>query len=155
MTITSNGVMMFIKNDPYWFNEESINKMEKHYGAKYIGAWCTKRPSGGWNEMPVEVFYQSDPDRSKGHSNFLGIFMQNGQLYVLNAESAFSEPITGVLCENGEVVVSRYRHNYIEKNGIMIDGGRDYIRSSAGATYVNVIMQNGNFLFNELPREEN
>jgi hypothetical protein len=38
--------------------------------------------------------------------------------------------MTGIICEDGEVIVSRYRHDYVQKGDRMIDGGRDYTRSS-------------------------
>lgn len=124
---------MFIETpkDGYWLKEASIKKTEELYGSKYMGYWCTKRTDGkSWNESPVDVFYQPNPDLSKGHKNYFGLFVQNGSLYITDATSAFSDPITGVLCEDGEVLVSRFRHDYVTKDGYMVDGGRDYLRCS-------------------------
>jgi hypothetical protein len=70
---------------------------------------------------------------------------ERGDLMICNAESAFSEPITGILTEDGEVIVSRYRHDCVFKDGQMIDGGRDYLRSSGGK-FVNVTVKNGEFV---------
>jgi hypothetical protein len=137
---------MYIEHTPYWFNKELIAELEKHYNSKYIGPWCAKNRDGCWQETPLEVFYQANPDRSKGHTNFLGLFTREGKLFVTNAESAFSEPITGVLCADGEVIVSRFRRDFIQKKGKMIDGGRDYIRSFGGP-YVSVTIVDGEFTF--------
>ena len=120
-----------IPKDGYHLNEQQIRIAEDKYGAKYMGYWCTKRPDGkSWNERPVDVFYQPAPDVAKGHTHYFGLLIQGGTLYITNAASAFEEPITGIICEDGEVIVSRYRHDYVEKDGRMIDGGRDYVRAS-------------------------
>jgi hypothetical protein len=128
---------MFINTptDGYWMKEAGIKKAEELYGAKYMGYWCTKRLNGeSWNDNPVDVFYQPNPDESKGHKHYFGLFLQgpNSALYITDATSAFSEPIMGIETEDGEVIVSRYRHDYVEKGKYMIDGGRDYLRTSGG-----------------------
>jgi hypothetical protein len=121
--------------DGYHLTEKQISIAEEKYGAKYMGYWCTKRLDGGsWNERPVDVFYQPNPDTSKGHSNYFGLFVQEGNLWITNAASAFEEPITGIVCEDGEVIVSRFRHDYVTKGDRMIDGGRDYVRASLHAS---------------------
>jgi hypothetical protein len=127
---------MFVKipEDGYWFKKAGIQKIEENYGAKYMGYWCTKRPSGGWNESPVDVFYVPNPDTSKGHTNYFGMFVRDESVYITEASTAFSEPIAGIPTEDGEVIVSRYRHDYATKDGRMIDGGRDYVRSSIHPT---------------------
>jgi hypothetical protein len=119
-----------IPKDGYHLTEKQISIAEDKYGAKYMGYWCTKRPSGGWNEAPVDVFYQPNPDTSKGHTHYFGLFIQEGTLWITNAASAFEEPIAGIICEDGEVIVSRFRHDYVTKGDRMIDGGRDYTRAS-------------------------
>ena len=94
---------------------------------------------------------QPNPDRSKGHSNYFGMYSAPGiGPMITNAESAFSEPITGLLTEDGEVIVSRYRHDYVEKGPYMIDGGRDYLRTSgnnADGKLVKVTVVDGEFQF--------
>lgn len=126
---------MFINTpkDGYWLKEDGIKKAEELYGAKYMGYWCTKRLNGeSWNDNPVDVFYQPNPDIEKGHKHYFGLFIQNGSLYITDATSAFSDPITGIETNDGEVIVSRFRHDYVEKDEYMIDGGRDYFRTSGG-----------------------
>lgn len=128
---------MFINTptDGYWLKEDGIKKAEELYGAKYMGFWSTKRSdNGGWNDTPVDVFYQPNPDTEKGHSHYFGLYKQmlTGVLYITDAKSAFSDPILGIETEDGEVIVSRYRHDYVEKDKYMVDGGRDYFRTSGG-----------------------
>ena len=137
---------MFVKipENGYWFKKDGIRKIEENYGATYMGYWCTKSPNGNWNESPVDVFYQPNPDTSLGHTNYFGMFIKtdpytgksSGNVYITEASSAFSDPIAGIHTDDGEVIVSRYRHDYVEKGPYMIDGGRDYTRASMHPTVV-------------------
>ena len=155
---------MFVKipKDGYWFKSAGIRKIEEKYNAKYMGYWCTKRPSGGWNESPVDVFYVENPDTSKGHTNYFGMFIKTdpytgestGSVYITEASTAFSEPIAGIPTDDGEVIVSRYRHDYVEKDGRMIDGGRDYTRSSMHPT-VTITVAGNQFVVTERVAVEN
>ena len=112
----------------YHFNKSGIQKIEEMYGAKYMGYWATKRPNGNWNELPVDVFYQPNPDTEKGHTHYFGMYRQT-DVYITDASSAFSDPIYGVDV-GGRVLVSRYVHDFSEFNGWFIDGGRDYCRTN-------------------------
>jgi hypothetical protein len=49
---------------------------------------------------------------------------------ITNAMSAFEHPILGAVADDGEIVVSGYRHDYRRsKDGtVFIDGGRDYTK---------------------------
>lgn len=141
----------FIIHHP--FHPIRIDVIEQKYGgAIYMGPWTTKRPNGGWNDLPVEVFYQPNPDTEKGHSHYFGIFVRENQVFITNAESAFSEPIAGVLASSGEVVVSRYAHDFVQREGFFIDGGRDYCRLGGTAALnrefkmVSVTVDGPNFL---------
>lgn len=119
---------MKIVHRPYWGLD--IVKCEKHYNATYMGPWAIKRKDG-WSEQPCEIFYVENPDTSLGHSHYFGLFMfpfDRESLMITRGDSAFSEDIVGAYGEDGEVVVSRYRHDYIEHGAFMIDGGRDYTR---------------------------
>ena len=143
---------MFIKTpkDGYWIKEDGIKKAEELYGAKYMGYWCTKRLNGeSWNDNPVDVFYQPNPDIEKGHKHYFGLFIQNGSLYITDATSAFSDPITGIETNDGEVIVSRFRHDYVEKDEYMVDGGRDYFRTSGG-TVVQVRVEGSEFFIERI-----
>ncbi len=149
---------MFVKipEDGYWFKKDGIRKIEEKYGAKYMGYWATRNSRGNWNESPVDVFYQPNPDTSKGHTHYFGMFIKNdpftgegtGSVYITEASSAFSDPISGIPTPDGEVIVSRYRHDYVTKDGRMIDGGRDYVRASMHPT-VMVTVDGDKFVVSE------
>lgn len=143
---------LFIKTPEkgYHFTDGGIATIAKQYGAKYMGYWAILRKSG-WSDIPVDVFYQPNPDVGKGYSNYFGMFTTfDGQVMITDAASAFSEPITGLLTDDGEVLVSRHRHDYVTKGPHMIDGGRDYSRTSSGADgarLVEVTVKDGEFQF--------
>jgi len=144
---------MYIKTPEsgYHFGETEIKILEKHYGAKYMGYWqIYGNPNYRWSETPVDVFYQPNPDVSKNHSHYFGMYRnENAEAMICNAESAFGEPITGILTDDGEVIVSRYRRDFVLKENYFIDGGRDYTRSSGGK-FVNVTVKNGEFVLDEV-----
>lgn len=139
----------------YWLGHDKVKLVEENYSAKYMGYWCIKDKDGAWTNEPVDVFYQPNPDKSKGHSNYFGIYIRemkdwNGdnmsRAYIVNAESAFSEPMQGVLCEDGEVLVSRFRHDFVIKENHFIDGGRDYTKRSSGSPLVEISVNGGDFV---------
>jgi len=140
--------------DAYWFNDKQIGIIQEKYNAKYMGYWCTKRNGGGsWNEVPVDVFYVENPDTSKGHTNFFGMFRKGENVLITDASSCFSVPMTGILTKQGEVVVSRFRHDYRGAGDGAIDGGRDYTKLIGEACHmpkIKVTVENGNFVFEQV-----
>lgn len=131
----------------YHFNKNQIKMIEERYKAKYVGAFCTKRKNDTWHEMPVDVFYDPNPDVQKGHKHYFGMFYDhmNDQAMITDATSAVSEPMVGVVAKDGEVIVSGYRHDYKRSNddSVFIDGGRDYLRTVIGANTVGVMVCEG------------
>ena len=143
---------MYINKASFYFSKNGIKIIEEKYNAVHMGFWCTKRLDGqSWNEIPVDVFYQPNPDVTKGHTNYFGMYYKSidGEvirtLCIINAESAFSEPIVGALI-NDEVIVSRYRHDYLSRGGIFVDGGRDYLRTNS-KDLVSVTVNGSEFVF--------
>jgi hypothetical protein len=140
---------IYNSKDGYWFTEEGIKIIEERYNAKYMGYWCSNH-GGRWQEVPLDVFYVENPDPSKGHSNYFGMFRKGIHVAITDASSCFSEPITGVLCPDGEVAVSRYRHDYRNAGSGAIDGGRDYLKLVGEAVYypkIKVTVDGGEFKF--------
>ena len=105
-----------------------VDVVEQKYNAKYVGDFCIKTKHG-WSESPVAIFWQETPP-VEGYSHYFGLFSQNGSLMITDGSSAFSEPISGIVADNGEVIYSRYRHDfhYSTDNSVAVDGGRDYMR---------------------------
>lgn len=143
---------MHLKIDPYWLDDKGVSVVRDHYGGIFMGYWCIKNPDDSWSEQPVDVFYQPNPDTSKGHTNYFGIFRRDGKIFITNASSAFSVPIYGIhIPLTDEVIVSRYRHDYVSRstntNSYFIDGGRDYTRRSLSGDLVQVVVEGSKFSF--------
>lgn len=106
-----------------------ISKVEKFYSEK-DGAAVKHVCTTEFSENIADVFYRETPHPEFGNRYFAVLF-QYGKPYIANADGV--ENLTFGMVENdeGELEYSRSRHDYKEfKNGNMIDGGRDYIRSS-------------------------
>jgi len=127
-----------------FYDSLKIESVERLYEAKYVGAWSIKDKTGDWSLHPVEVFYQPIL-KDASHKHYFGVYLgPEGHAYICDATSAFSEKIVGVVSNDGEIIVSGYRHDYRKsKDGsVFIDGGRDYIRTNTG-NVVYLTMING------------
>ena len=119
------------------FSPEAIAKIEARYNATYICESCLKSVNGAWADQAVAIFYQPDLDKApKGASHWFGLYYQNKPLVdimITNAQAAL-EPFTGIVADNGDVIYSRYRHDYQTSpdGSVWIDGGREYTRHSGG-----------------------
>ena len=108
---------------------------------------CTTELSNGYIG---DIFYRDTPHPKFGNKYF-ALFFRDDKLYIANADQV--EDLTFGVVENdeGNLEYSQYRHDYKSfKNGNMIDGGRDYIRSS-GKVKVFVV-SNGQMI---ISKEEN
>jgi hypothetical protein len=123
---------------------DKIPEIEKRYGATYIGDFCIKGPAGGWTNSPVMVFYQPET-KSPDHSNYFGMFVSTGgAVMICDASSTVGIPIQGVE-SGGEIVYSRYRHDYRQTSDgmVAIDGGRDYTKVIGQGKQVTLVIEDG------------
>jgi len=123
-----------------------IAKVEARYNAKFVGQFCLKTKSGSWAESPADVYWQEKPP-VEGYSNYFALIIQMGAAYITSGASAVEQPITAIVADDGEVIYSRYRHDYrSSKDGsVFIDGGRDYTKSSVGGRFVTLKVVDGEF----------
>lgn len=112
----------------------NISQIEEKYNAHYVGQFCPKTKDGAWANMPMDVFWQANPNTEEGHTHYFGVYVRNGRAYITNGDSAVSGIFTGIVAKNGEIIYSRFRHDYrvSTDKSVFIDGGRDYFRSSPG-----------------------
>lgn len=107
---------------------DEIYQYERFYKATWVGDFCIKTADGGWYNAPVAIFHTE-----KKHpigSNYMAMFRSmNMGLSVADGISA-TEPFTGLELPNGEVIYSAYRHDCWCRRGWMVDGGRDYLKTS-------------------------
>lgn len=128
-----------IDTKPYFFNPEIIPLLEKKYKVKYVCETCIKS-NGYWRNHPSLIFY-SEKAHPEG-SNYLAVSMQNNSLLLSNGISAI-EPFTGIEADNGEIIYSRFRHDFRTSSdkSVSIDGGRDYTRMLGDTTPKSVTLQ--------------
>ncbi len=132
----------FIRNGPFdaeVLHEDklplNVKYIEEQYKAKYIGEFTLKAKGGGWANKPVAIFWQAEA-HPRG-SNWFGLYRhEDGRWMITDAQAIVGVPINGLMNEKHEVIYSAYRHDCQSLNDMMIDGGRDYVRSSIGFTPV-------------------
>jgi len=120
---------------PIWINRGAqyyfinINEIEKKYSAKYVGDFCIKTKYDTWSEQPVSVFWVEQPS-DPSYSNYFGIYTVNGVIFITNALSATEGYWDGIVADDGEIIYSRYRHDFRQSNDktVIVDGGRDYFK---------------------------
>ena len=101
----------------------------------------------------MAVFWNRDPANiPEGGSAYFGMFhryeppdFKKGTLMITNAISAAETEITGIVAQNGDVIYSRYRHDYrgSPDGSVWIDGGRDYVRHGGFGSLVTLQMNDG------------
>jgi hypothetical protein len=123
-----------------------IEKVEAKYNAKFVGQFCLKTRDGDWANSPADVYYQEIPP-VEGYSKYFALIYQGGSVYITSGASAVTPVINAVVADDGEVIYSRYRHDYrTSKDGsVSIDGGRDYIRSTLHGRFINLKIVDGEF----------
>jgi hypothetical protein len=109
----------------------TIKKIEKSHCAIYVSDLCIKTLSGSWSDTPLAIFYNENPP-NPDYSNYFGVYYISlkKSFIITNGLSAVSSPITGIASSDGEVVYSRYGHDFrsLSNNEGSIDGGRNYLR---------------------------
>lgn len=112
-----------------------IEAVENRYGVTYVGFYDIP------NRDNVYVFYQENPKTELGHSHYMGVFFDlDNTPWVTNAKSITEAVYPAIQLKDGSFIVSRYRHNFVEKDGKFIDGGLAYTRSNTSSNaYMKVI----------------
>ena len=116
---------MMIKHYPI----TNISKVEKLYSEKdgvSVNHVCTTE----FGDVIADIFYRESPHPEFGNKYF-AILFRDDKPYIANADDIEKLTFGMVINDDGDLEYSRSRHDHkIFKNGNMIDGGRDYIRSS-------------------------
>jgi len=122
---------------PSWINtgrEDAvcdIAKVEQKYHASWVGQFPLKDVDGMWTNFCGDVYYQESLPHP-GYSHYFALVRRNDGIVITSGQSAVEGVFAGVVAEDGEVIYSRYRHDYrTSKDGtVFVDGGRDYTRAS-------------------------
>lgn len=116
------------------FTKKIIKKLEEHYNGKYIGDFENK------NGNIASLFYREFPNVELGHTNYFLLTdesISNGE-YIKNI-------VFNAVKSKRTYLISCYRHHYNEKDGVFIDGGRDYLRTNVDNKIYKLKLGNGEF----------
>jgi hypothetical protein len=125
----------------------SIEAVEKKYNAKFVGQFCLRTRGGGWHgDDCADVYYQETPPVA-GYSNYFGLIVQNGTTYITSGASGVEGIINCVQADDGEIIYSRFRHDYrvSTDKSVFIDGGRDYVHGGLHGKYFAMKVVDGEF----------
>jgi hypothetical protein len=102
---------------------ENIERIEKVRNAKYV---CDTEHQ----EKHVAVFYGDTPHPDSG-SRYFALYYADS-LMITNGAFIESQEIAGAIADNGDVIYSRFRHDYHTSpdGSVFIDGGRAYTKTN-------------------------
>lgn len=118
------------------FPVTNINKVIEHYSQKDnvpISYVCTTDFS--ISDRPVDIFYRESPHPEFNNRYFgIAVNYEDGSYVIFNADAIEDFSFGLVEDDDGDLQYSKSHHDYKSfDNGNMIDGGREYIRSSFNA----------------------
>jgi hypothetical protein len=119
---------------------EHYKAIEDKHNAKFVGVFCIKNGEN-WRNALSAIFYQETPPQPE-YSNYFAVSLQGNGLVISDGSSFNSSPILGVVADDGQIIYSAYRHDYVESDdgSVMVDGGRDYLRCTSNAKVVELII---------------
>lgn len=114
----------FINFHTYWLSFDDIKEAEIHYDAFYVGSFENDKG------QVLDLFYTPNPDISKGHKNYFGLFFKGDVIYITDGTNFVDKIFNGLLLETGEILISGWNHDFHhdETNNYFIDGGISYMR---------------------------
>lgn len=124
------GNGLWYDNTPDYLNLEhsNIRSVEQSRQCRYVCEW----PLLNDGNKPTEtmLLFWNDVAHPQG-SNWMALFFHDGGWYVRDGISASRHPIHCPVSQDGQVMLSKHRHDYrTSKDGsIAIDGGRDYTKT--------------------------
>jgi hypothetical protein len=138
--------MINIHHEPQFNTAKVIELYEEKDGVP-ITYICTTDIHA--SDVPMDVFYRATPHPEFGNRYF-GLYYRNGSLMITSADK-IEELEFGMIEVDGKYYYSQSHHDYKVVEGKMIDGGREYIRTSHGADVFKI--QDGKFVRHEYAPE--
>jgi hypothetical protein len=111
-----------------------IDRICKMYEVSYVGYYDIP------DRESVYVFYQPNPKTELGHSNYLGVLVnyrvsvltfgdtRNPEIWLCDAKSIVDAKYPAIKFDDGYILCSRFRHDYVTYGDAMLDGGLSYTR---------------------------
>lgn len=139
---------MNIQHNPL-FNTERVEELYTKKDGVEVKYVCTTDLKA--SDRPMDIFYRATPHPEFGNKYF-GLFRNpgpasDGTIMITDADVVESLEF-GMIKDNGKYYYSQSHHDYKVIGEQMIDGGRQYIKSSGGAVTMRV--KNGKFYIKQL-----
>jgi hypothetical protein len=108
---------------------EALRRIEQHHAVVYLGDFAVPLTNGNWSDQPYPVFWQEilkQPD----HKHYITIYPDGDDFYIADATGVAAHAWDAVPAQSGEVIYSRFHHDYRESHdgSVFVDGGADYFR---------------------------
>jgi len=118
-----------------------LEKFEENYNAKFVCESSIKTKNG-WRDASSLIFYSEVPHPNGSNYMAFSYDYIKDEYVVSDGISVANIEISGVVADNGDVIYSRFRHDYrfSKDKSVWIDGGRDYTRSCAGKSVIMMII---------------
>jgi len=139
---------MKILTEPAFLTGIDLAAVEEKYNARYV-CETTLKNRYGWRYEPSLIFWTPTP-HPEG-SNYFALSTQDGTCFISNGISATADPIVGIRANNGDVIYSRYRHDYRTSadGSVFIDGGREYFRCADPSRLVELVFDKDELIVKE------
>jgi hypothetical protein len=126
---------MKLTNKSQLFSEENIQRIEQLRDATYV---CDTEHK----DIPVAVFYGKTAHPVSG-SRYFALYRAD-TIMITDGSFIEDQEITGAVAEDGEVVFSRSRHDFVTSSdgSVFIDGGRAYTKTNTG-NLVTLLVRDG------------
>lgn len=128
------------------YPEEFYQRVQEKMDSRFVCESCLKTKDGKWATFPAPFFYSREPHPESG-SHYFSIYRHPfSDIWVVTDGSCIEEQeIMGIQADNGDIIYSRYRHDYAMSydRSVMIDGGRDYIRSNGAGKLIPLVVRTG------------
>lgn len=114
---------MNLINESKLFSKENIERIEQVRNAKYV---CDTEHK----DKHVAIFYGDTAHPDSG-SRYFALYYAD-TIMITNGSFIEDQEIAGVIADNGDVIYSRFRHDYNTSpdGSVFVDGGRAYTRTN-------------------------
>ena len=137
---------MYIQHEPLFdtaTNEKTYTEKDG-VEVKYV---CTTDLRA--SDVPVDIFYRATPHPKFGN-HYFGLYYDHVRDCTMITNADIVEELEfGMIKVDNAYYYSQSHHDYKVVQGIMIDGGRAYVRSSHGTVMMRV--KNGKFYAADVP----
>ena len=127
-------------HEPYYKLDHDI--ILKNFNAtRFVGEFCLI----GCN-LPVNVYYNENPDKNKGYNNYFYIFPEKLNKIIIGSlnkkeveKNRYQDAVACLKCD--EIIYSKYPHDFhsCSCSSVYVDGGRDYLKISGNKSDFEIV----------------